>query len=359
MKSKSSVLLPISNNKSLIKLIMADPRDGDVVTVGIGRRQRENLPVSNVRLPWNLRSDANSCFINVVLVVFANVPSLRQYLETSFPHVVRDNATTSDIAGLWAEVNRRMSSTEISFFPADLIKELQRVTGEPLREQKGDAFMFAMSLFKWADNSVPWRDGDRHSPIRDRDYDQTSPFFSIIGGLYRTRTGNLEPFTSIPLVPTRPRLEDCLRAQLNDYPPRRCSSLPRCLIFSFGRVTFNPATGSSDKNMLFVAYPALLDMRQFCDADVPATSCTLFQLCGVVVHGGPRIDDGHYFAYVKSSDDKQWYSYRESTRVGVSFDTDVSAVQPNLNQAVYMLVYSVLEPGALTSKATQLMNERA
>jgi len=57
---KSSVLLSISNNKSLTKLIMADPRDADVDPVGIGRRQRENVRLP-LLLPFGYTDQMSAC----------------------------------------------------------------------------------------------------------------------------------------------------------------------------------------------------------------------------------------------------------------------------------------------------------
>ena len=72
-------------------------------------------------------------------------------------------------------------------------------------------------------------------------------------------------------------------------------------------------------------FPETIDLSPFIDKDVENTKSNIFDLYGVLVHSGSP-SAGHYFAYLRTSTDPQWYQFND---IIVSKATNKEAIEEN------------------------------
>ncbi|EAY11931.1 Clan CA, family C19, ubiquitin hydrolase-like cysteine peptidase [Trichomonas vaginalis G3] len=99
--------------------------------------------------------------------------------------------------------------------------------------------------------------------------------------------------------------------------------LPDVLILHLQRFEFDPNSLSMTKINTRYQFMTEIDMKDFMDE--ASNESTEFTLTGVIVHSGNPIG-GHYYSYLKTKNDSQWYLFNDSS---VRTATEEKAVSTN------------------------------
>lgn len=101
------------------------------------------------------------------------------------------------------------------------------------------------------------------------------------------------------------------------------SHLPDVLVLHLQRFEYDPTSQNMVKINSRYQFETEIDMKDFMDGS--SDESTEFTLTGVIVHSGNPIG-GHYYSYLKTKNDAQWYLFNDSS---VRTATEEKAVQTN------------------------------
>eukprot|EP01012_Entosiphon_sulcatum_P036794 TRINITY_DN47000_c0_g1_i1.p1 TRINITY_DN47000_c0_g1~~TRINITY_DN47000_c0_g1_i1.p1 ORF type:complete len:603 (+),score=105.85 TRINITY_DN47000_c0_g1_i1:72-1880(+) len=338
---------------------LSDPRTVDswmqwsrVATVGCG-----------------LVNTSNNCFLNSVLQCLTHIPAFRNFIASVSPSPRYKDAQGFDVLAIMQAHFNKLGTTN-AIHPKELISNLRRLskTFRPGRQE--DAQEFCLHLLEACHDSLLRAVGTKV----DRNTAETTAVHQIFGGWLRSQikwdkeeemrelqgkqfkqqvrdvaraspntSDTFDPYLMLSVELKGGSLDKCLAhftksetldAQNKYKTPagayviatKRLSihRRPRVLIVHLKRFT---AFGRKIKNT--VEYPEVLDISPYCSK--PGKSRAPYRLSGVVVHQGSSMHAGHYYSYIRSSNNL-WYCMNDQSVTQASVDRALS-------QEAYLLFY--------------------
>ena len=107
---------------------------------------------------------------------------------------------------------------------------------------------------------------------------------------------------------------------------------PPLLNIQLKRFAFS-ATNQNVKLNHYVKFPLEINLAKYSATDTmrAISNDETYQLYGIIVHTGPSADIGHYFCYVRSPQNSQWYKM-DDTSVQKVNEKEVLAAKAYLQQ---------------------------
>ena len=96
---------------------------------------------------------------------------------------------------------------------------------------------------------------------------------------------------------------------------------PKILQIHLRRFQFDSKKNVFAKLNSYLSFPEVIDLAPY---SVDKDKTNLYELFGVLIHWG-TISSGHYFAYLRTSKEKRWYMFNDSTVIEVSFEEVIKA----------------------------------
>lgn len=99
--------------------------------------------------------------------------------------------------------------------------------------------------------------------------------------------------------------------------------MPKILYLHLKRSEY---TFTNRKIMTYFSFPSILDISPYLDPKNEHTGSTQYELFGVIVHHGSTAVGGHYYSYLRTSKEKDWYKFNDSL---VTKSTEENAISKN------------------------------
>ena len=85
--------------------------------------------------------------------------------------------------------------------------------------------------------------------------------------------------------------------------------IPKVLFLHLKRTEYN---FKNRKTNSYFSYPSVLDISRYLDTKNQQNESTSYELFAVTVHHGSSATDGHYFTYIRTSRNNEWYKFNDS-----------------------------------------------
>ncbi|XP_040295735.1 ubiquitin carboxyl-terminal hydrolase 42 isoform X1 [Bufo bufo] len=325
---------------------------------GINPPQKILFPAEKLRLKWQrmqkvgagLQNLGNTCFVNSVLQCLTYTAPLANYMLTREHSKTCREQDFCMMCVMQAHVTQALCNSGGVIKPTSVINDLRRIAKHFRYGSQEDAHEFLRYTVEEMQKSClkGCSNLDRHT--------QTTTFVhQIFGGCLRSRVKCLncksvsdtyDEYLDIPLEiktshSVTKALEQFVKAeQLDGDNAYNCSKCKQ-LVTATKRFTVHRisnvltlslkrfASFSGGKLSKEIKYPEYLNIRPF--TSNPHGEPIMYSLYAVLVHTGLSCHTGHYFCYVKASND-QWYLMNDS----IVSSADIRTV---LNQQAYLLFY--------------------
>ncbi|XP_056392001.1 ubiquitin carboxyl-terminal hydrolase 42 isoform X2 [Hyla sarda] len=340
------------------------PSSGDKDTAlaipgdGINPPQKILFPAEKLRLRWQriqkvgagLQNLGNTCFVNSVLQCLTYTAPLANYMLTREHSKTCREQEFCMMCVMQSHVAQALCNSGGVIKPNSVINDLRRIAKHFRYGSQEDAHEFLRYTVEEMQKSCL-----RGCSNLDRHTQTTTFVHQIFGGCLRSRVKCLncksvsdtyDEYLDIPLEiktshSVTKALEQFVKAEQldgdNAYNCSKCKQLVTATKkFTIHRIS-NVLTLSLKRFASFsggklskeIKYPEYLNIRPF--TSNPHGEPIMYSLYAVLVHTGLSCHTGHYFCYVKASND-QWYLMNDS----VVSSADIRTV---LNQQAYLLFY--------------------
>eukprot|EP00993_Chasmostoma_nieuportense_P003694 NODE_439_length_2235_cov_59.694972_g407_i0.p1 GENE.NODE_439_length_2235_cov_59.694972_g407_i0~~NODE_439_length_2235_cov_59.694972_g407_i0.p1 ORF type:complete len:694 (-),score=164.41 NODE_439_length_2235_cov_59.694972_g407_i0:102-2183(-) len=325
-----------------------------------------------------LQNLGNSCFMNAVLQCLAYIPPLRNFLASIHKE---DTKRYQDLGGfdpltaLKSLFQEMSSANRQAVAPSYVFRNLKRLSRALRAGRQEDAQEFALHMLEACHDALLRSHGGKV----DRQSAETTAIHQIFGGYLRSqvkwsRAEELKALAKLPKHLQAPSLGNTsdtfdpfliLSVEIKGDSIQKCLAnftqseslsgsnkyktpsgvyveatkqftihqAPPVLVIHFKRFNtfrFSSSFGGFGKIQKMVRYPQVLDMAPFCSAHCNKTP-QLYKLIGVVVHDGSSPHSGHYYSFVRNSN-QIWYLCDDSRVQQVGLDRVMC-------QMAYLLVY--------------------
>lgn len=125
--------------------------------------------------------------------------------------------------------------------------------------------------------------------------------------------------------------------------------MPKVLFLHLKRTEYNV---KNRKINSYFSFPSILDISPYLNKKNEHKGSTQYELFGVMVHYGPCATGGHYYSYIKTSKNGDWYKFNDSFVIktteefaisnnfgGENEDAFNNGYNPNRTYSAYMLTY--------------------
>ncbi|KAG8558033.1 hypothetical protein GDO81_016829 [Engystomops pustulosus] len=337
---------------SLYFSVLAVPGDG------INTPQKTLFPAEKLCLKWQriqkvgagLQNLGNTCFVNSVLQCLTYTAPLANYMLTREHSKTCREQDFCMMCVMQSHVVQALGNTGGVIKPTNVINDLRRIARHFRYGSQEDAHEFLRYTVEEMQKSClkGCSNLDRHA--------QTTTFIhQIFGGSLRSRVKCLncksvsdtyDDYLDIPLeiktsYSVNKALEQFVKAEQLDGDNAYSCSKCKQLVTATKRFTVHRisnvltlslkrfASFSGGKLSKEIKYPEYIDIRPY--TSNPHGEPIMYSLYAVLVHTGLSCHTGHYFCYIKASND-QWYVMNDS----IVSSTDIQTV---LNQQAYLLFY--------------------
>ncbi|XP_069590339.1 ubiquitin carboxyl-terminal hydrolase 42 isoform X1 [Ranitomeya imitator] len=325
---------------------------------GINPPQKILFPTEKLRLKWQriqkvgagLQNLGNTCFVNSVLQCLTYTAPLANYMLTREHSKTCREQDFCMMCVMQAHVAQTLCNSGGVVKPTSVINDLRRIAKHFRYGSQEDAHEFLRYTVEEMQKSCL-----RGCSNLDRHTQTTTFIHQIFGGCLRSRVKCLncksvsdtyDEYLDIPLEiktshSVNKALEQFVKAeQLDGDNAYNCSKCKQ-LVTATKRFTVHRisnvltlslkrfASFSGGKLSKEIKYPEYLNIRPY--TSNPHGEPIMYSLYAVLVHTGLSCHTGHYFCYIKASND-QWYLMNDS----VVSSTDIRTV---LNQQAYLLFY--------------------
>ncbi|XP_063790541.1 ubiquitin carboxyl-terminal hydrolase 42 isoform X2 [Pseudophryne corroboree] len=342
---------PMAPSSGNLDTALADSGDG------LNEEQCDLFPPEELGLRWQrvqkvgagLQNLGNTCFVNSVLQCLTYTAPLANYMLTREHSKTCHEQDFCMMCVMQSHILQVLSNSGNVIKPTNVINDLRRIAKHFRHGSQEDAHEFLRftvdEMQKCCLNSCPSLDMCA----------QTTFIHQIFGGCLRSRVKCLnckavsdtyEEYLDIPLEiktshSVNKALEEFVKSeQLDGDNAYNCSKCKRSVCatktFTIQRVS-NVLTLSLKRFACFsggkltkeIKYPEYIDIRPY--TSHPKGEPIIFKLYSVLVHTGVSCNTGHYYSYIKASNDC-WYLMNDS----VVSRVDIRTV---LNQQAYLLFY--------------------
>ncbi|XP_075686363.1 ubiquitin carboxyl-terminal hydrolase 42 isoform X2 [Rhinoderma darwinii] len=341
---------------------MAPSGDKDTASAvpgdAINPPQKILFPAEKLRLKWQriqkvgagLQNLGNTCFVNSVLQCLTYTAPLANYMLTREHSKTCREQDFCMMCVMQSHVAQALTNSGGVIKPTSVINDLRRIAKHFRYGSQEDAHEFLRYTVEEMQKSCL-----RGCSSADRRTQTTTFTHQIFGGCLRSRVKCLhcksvsdtyDEYLDIPLEiktshSVNKALEQFVKAEQldgdNAYSCSKCKQfvtatkrftihrISNVLTLSLKRF----ASFSGGKLSKEIKYPEYLNIRPF--TSIPHGEPIMYSLYAVLVHTGLSCHTGHYFCYIKASNDL-WYSMNDS----IVSSADIRTV---LNQQAYLLFY--------------------
>ncbi|XP_069839928.1 ubiquitin carboxyl-terminal hydrolase 42 isoform X3 [Dendropsophus ebraccatus] len=325
---------------------------------GINAPQKILFPAEKLRLKWQriqkvgagLQNLGNTCFVNSVLQCLTYTAPLANYMLSREHSKTCREQDFCMMCVMQSHVAQALCNSGGVIKPTSVINDLRRIAKHFRYGSQEDAHEFLRYTVEEMQKSCL-----RGCSNLDRHTQTTTFVHQIFGGCLRSRVKCLncksvsdtyDEYLDIPLEiktshSVNKALEQFVKAeQLDGDNAYNCSKCKQ-LVTATKRFTIHRisnvltlslkrfASFSGGKLSKEIKYPEYLNIRPF--TSNPHGEPIMYSLYAVLVHTGLSCHTGHYFCYIKASND-QWYLMNDS----IVSSADIRTV---LNQQAYLLFY--------------------
>ncbi|KAM9305519.1 ubiquitin carboxyl-terminal hydrolase 42 [Gastrophryne carolinensis] len=325
---------------------------------GIGAPEKIIFPAEKIRLKWQrvqkvgagLQNLGNTCFVNSVLQCLTYTAPLANYMLSREHSKTCREQDFCMMCVMQSHIVQALSNSGNAIKPTGVINDLRRIAKHFRLGNQEDAHEFLRYTVDEMQKSC------LNGYIScGRSTQATTFIHQVFGGCLRSRVKCLkcksvsdtyEDCLDIALEiksshSINQALEEFVKAEQlegdNAYKCSKCNQLVTATKkFTIHR-TSNVLTLSLKRFASFsggklskeIKYPEYLDIRPY--TSHPSGEAILYKLYAVLVHSGFSCHNGHYYSYIKASND-QWYLMNDS----IVSSADSRTV---LNQQAYLLFY--------------------
>ncbi|XP_073670234.1 uncharacterized protein [Paramisgurnus dabryanus] len=325
---------------------------------GIPTPQRMLFPVNKLSIKWErvylvgagLYNLGNTCFLNSTVQCLTYTPPLANYLLSNEHSRSCRQSGFCMICVMQNHIIQAFANTGSAIKPAFFIRDLKKIARHFRCGSQEDAHEFLRYTIDAMQKACL-----NGYPKLDRETQTTTLIHQIFGGYLRSRVACLEcesvsdsyePYLDIALeIGSVVNIVQALKlfakpdvlCRENAYMCAKCNMkvsatrlytvhrMSNILTLSLKRF----ASSRGGKITRNVSYPEVLNIRPYMSQSVG--DAVMYGLYAVLVHSGDSCRAGHYYCYVKASNE-QWYKMNDST-------VHPSTLKVVLDQQAYILFY--------------------
>ncbi|KAI8979731.1 hypothetical protein BDF20DRAFT_835706 [Mycotypha africana] len=280
----------------------------------------------------------NTCFMNSVLASLTYTPALTQYLLATNHYDTCSAKGFCALCALQKHVHRCFRDPMsyqpgAAFYPKEFAENLTSINSQLTLGRQEDAHEFYMHLLSSIQKASVHGLGKLPPHIVNTDF-----IYQVFGGKLQSQvkccscqgtSNTYQDYLDLSVdlnfsLHLRQTLADFIRPEvlgedpLNRYKCPSCnqetqaekrmtiSELPLMLTVHLKRFAYDLKRQKMIKLNQRIGFDEVLDMAPYVCKEKKIEEAK-YELYAVLVHSGPRCDYGHYYTYVKSSNDDGWY----------------------------------------------------